>query len=281
MAKQDTKIYSYVPKLIEQVKAGKIDRREFLWTATLLGLSATSAYGVLGLTDPFDKPAEAAPVPGSIYRMAMRVPALENPATYSWAYDSLSARLVCDYLTRTGADNVTRPWLLEKWDASEDIKTWTLHLKPGIKWSNGDPLVADHIIWNIKRWVDPKVGSSILGLMASYMTVDVETGEKDATGKPKMTKKIWSDNAVEKIDDLDGPDQLPRAAARRARASLPLSGADPAPERERQVRQGQHRHRALFDGRVRGRQESRGQGAPGLLGQARCDRDDRGHRSRR
>ena len=30
------------------------------------------------------------------------IPALENPATYSWATDSLVTRLVCDYLTRTG-----------------------------------------------------------------------------------------------------------------------------------------------------------------------------------
>jgi peptide/nickel transport system substrate-binding protein len=201
MARHESKLHPYIPKLVEQVRDGTIDRREFLRTATLLGLSATSAYGALGLADPFAKPAQAATVPGSIYRMAMRVPALENPATYSWAYDSLSARLVCDYLTRTGADNVTRPWLVEKWDATEDIKTWTLHLRQDVKWSNGDPLVADHVIWNIKRWIDPAVGSSILGLMASYMTVDVETGEKDATGKPKMTKKMWDAKAIEKIDD--------------------------------------------------------------------------------
>ncbi|MBV8651775.1 MAG: ABC transporter substrate-binding protein [Alphaproteobacteria bacterium] len=202
MAEQDNKIHPYVPKLVEQVKAGKIDRREFLWSATLLGLSASSAYGVLGLADPMVRPAAAQTSgAGSIYRIAMRVPALENPATYSWAYDSLSARLVCDYLTRTGADNVTRPWLCEKWDATEDLKTWTLHLKQGVKWSNGDPFVADHVIWNIKRWIDPKVGSSILGLMAAYMTVEVESGEKDASGKPKMTKKMWDANAIEKVDD--------------------------------------------------------------------------------
>jgi peptide/nickel transport system substrate-binding protein len=201
MIARDNTPHPYIPNLVGQVRSGKLDRREFLWTATLLGLSAGSAYGVLGLADPFAGRAHAAPKPGSVYRVAMRIPALENPATYSWATDSLCARLVCDYLTRTGADNVTRPWLCEKWDASEDLKTWTLHLKQGVKWSNGDPFVADHVIWNIKRWIDPKVGSSILGLMAAYMTVDVETGEKDASGKPKMTKKMWSDNAVEKVDD--------------------------------------------------------------------------------
>ena len=131
----------------------------------------------------------------------MRIPALEDPATYSWAMESLCTRNVCDYLKRTGPDNLTRPWLLEKWEASEDLKTWTLFLKKGIKWSNGDELVSDHVIWNLKRWIDEKVGSSILGLMSSYMTVEVDTGEKDAKGKPKKSKRIWSDNAIEKVDE--------------------------------------------------------------------------------
>jgi ABC-type transport system substrate-binding protein len=104
-------------------------------------------------------------------------------------------------LTRTGPDNLTRPWLLEKWEASEDLKTWTLLLKKGIKWSNAEDLVADHVIWNMKRWIDEKVGSSILGLMSSYMTVEVEAGEKDVKGNPKKSKKIWADNAIEKVDD--------------------------------------------------------------------------------
>src|SRR5215471_15359474 len=200
MVKSDDKLHPYVPRLVEQVKERKINRRDFLQTATLLGLSASSAYGVLGLADPFAKPA-AAQGAGGVYRLAMRVPALENPATYSWVYDSNVARQVCEYLTRTGPDNVTRPALAEKWEASEDLKTWTFYLRKGVKWSNGDELVADQVIWNMKRWLDPKVGSSILGLMSSYMTNDVDLGEKDSKGNPTKTKQIWSDKAIEKVDD--------------------------------------------------------------------------------
>jgi peptide/nickel transport system substrate-binding protein len=193
-------MHPYVPTLVEQVKSGKLDRREFLRTATLLGLSATSSYALLGLQDPVGKPAAAAGTGGTV-RYSMRIPALENPHTYSWGYDANVCRQVCEYLTRTGVDNVTRPWLLESWDASEDLKTWTLHLRKGIKWSNGEEFVADHVIWNIKRWLDEKTGSSILSLMASYMTKTVETTEKDAAGNPKKSRVLWSDNAIEKVDD--------------------------------------------------------------------------------
>ena len=40
--------HSYIPKLKEQFCEGKIDRREFLRYSTLLGMSATAAYAVVG-----------------------------------------------------------------------------------------------------------------------------------------------------------------------------------------------------------------------------------------
>lgn len=179
-------IHPYLPKLAEQFADKKVDRREFLRTSTLLGLSATAAYAIAGLPGGgYVRPAAAQT--GGTVRISIRVPALDNPHTYSWVYDSNSARQVCDYLTRTGFDNITRPWLVD-WNASEDLKTWTLNLKQGVKWSNGDDLVADHVIWNITRWLDPDVGSSILGLMQGYMMND------DGTA-------IWDANAIEKVDD--------------------------------------------------------------------------------
>ena len=45
MTEDLTKMHSYLPKLVEQMKGGRVDRREFLRTATLLGLSAGAAYG--------------------------------------------------------------------------------------------------------------------------------------------------------------------------------------------------------------------------------------------
>ena len=186
---QDLKaIHPYLPKLATQLQEGQVSRREFLRTSTLLGLSAASAYALAGLpmSEYLVPPARAAE--GGVIKFSMRVPALENPATFSWVYDSNSVRQVCDYLTRTDADNITHPLLLEKWQPSEDLKTWDLHLKKDIKWSNGEKFVADHAIWNIKRWLDPAVGSSVLGLMKGYMMTD-------------DGKALWDANAVQKVDD--------------------------------------------------------------------------------
>ena len=42
------RIHSYVPELCEQLRKGEVDRREFLRTATLLGVSAGAAYTMAG-----------------------------------------------------------------------------------------------------------------------------------------------------------------------------------------------------------------------------------------
>ncbi|WP_119460189.1 ABC transporter substrate-binding protein [Rhodospirillaceae bacterium SYSU D60014] len=187
MAEDLKTIHSYLPTLVDQLEAGKLDRREFLRTSTLLGLSATAAYALAGVPEQgMVAPARAAD--GGTIRISMRVMPLESPHTYSWVQDSNITRQVCDYLTRTGPDNVTEPWLLEKWVASDDLKTWDLILKKGITWSNGDELTAEHVIWNMKRWVDPKVGSSILGLVQGYLMNDEGTA-------------LWNADAIEKVDD--------------------------------------------------------------------------------
>jgi peptide/nickel transport system substrate-binding protein len=212
------KIHPYLPKLLEQFRDGKVDRREFLRTSTLLGLSAGTAFTLAGCDDKeevaeapaeetveeevVEAPAEEPAAAGEkIVRISMRVPAVDNPATYSWVYDSNITRQVCDYLTRTGTDNVTRPWLLDRWEASDDLKTWTLYLKQGVKWSNGDEFNADHVIWNLTRWLDESVGSSVLGLMKGYMLAEFDTGETNEDGSPKIGTRLWSDNAIEKVDD--------------------------------------------------------------------------------
>jgi peptide/nickel transport system substrate-binding protein len=190
----DRRVHPFIPKLVEQLEERRIDRREFLRTSTLLGLSASTAYGIVGkVFGPDAVPrarAQGTPKQGGVLKISMRIPELKNPHTFSWVYDSNTVRQVNDYLTRTGVDNVTRPWLLENWQASDDLKTWTLNLRRDVTWANGEPLLADQIIWNIERMLNPDVGSSWLGLMEGFLL----TKEGDKTA-------LWDANAIEKVDD--------------------------------------------------------------------------------
>ena len=186
-------------QLKRQFNEGKLDRREFIRYATLLGVSATAAYGMMGMVAP--EPARAADMPkGGSVRLSMRVYKVDDPHTYSWLHDSNQGRGTHEYLTKTGSDNVTRPYLCSKWVASDDLKTWDLHLQK-VKWHNGRDFTADDVIWNIEHCLDPGTGSSVLGLMKGYMLEEYETGEKDDDGNPKKSTRLWDANAIEKVDD--------------------------------------------------------------------------------
>ena len=91
-----------------------------------------------------------------------------HPAQISWIHQANQLRQVAEYLTYTDRDNITHPWLLESWEASDDLKTWTLKLRKGIKFNNSDEFNADDVIFSMNEWLNPNVGSSMLGLM-SYL----------------------------------------------------------------------------------------------------------------
>jgi peptide/nickel transport system substrate-binding protein len=197
----DRSEHSHISTLKRLFAENTIDRREFLRTATLLGLSASAAYGFVG-GSPFPEALAQTQMPkGGRLRIGMRVFDVSNPRRNPSTAGSNLVRQTCEYLSLTGRDNVTRPYLLESWSASEDLKTWTLKVRRNIKWFSGRAFTADDVVWNIKNAVDPATGSSILGLMKPYLMADVPTGAVGADGKPVTASRLWDANAVEKVDD--------------------------------------------------------------------------------
>jgi peptide/nickel transport system substrate-binding protein len=233
--------HALVPTLKRQLVEGQIDRREFVRYATLLGVAAPAAYAFVARVtrERLVAPAEAqAALPkGGTLRIAMRCQDLKSPHTYSWIESANSARQVLDYLTVTGVDNVTRPSLIEKWEPSPDLKTWTLRVRKSVKWHNGRQFTADDVVWNLKRVLDPKTGSSVLGLMKGFLLEDYETGEKDDKGNPKKTSRLWDANAIQKVDDftvrLNG--KTPQLAVPEQLFHYPLLILDPAENGEFKV----------------------------------------------
>ncbi len=197
------KMHPIIERAGAEMADGMLERREFLRIATLLGVAAPVAYGLAGL--PLPAMAQtAAPKKGGIVRIGMRVQDLKSPHTYSWIEGANAARQVVDYLTFTGTDNVTRPNLVEKWEASPDLKTWTFSLRKDVTWRKGDrKFTADDAIWNLNRLLDAKTGSSTVGLLKGFILEEFETDEIDAkTQKKKKSTKLWDANAIQKVDDF-------------------------------------------------------------------------------
>jgi peptide/nickel transport system substrate-binding protein len=170
--KEMEKTHPAIPEAYEKLVQGRISRRDFLRFSTLLGLSASTAYflAACGAPQPAAPAATEAPAAtikrGGTWTDSMQLQLLDHPARLSWVEGANIVRQVSEYLTLTGVDNITRPYLLDKWEASDDVLTWDLYLKKGIKFNNGDELTADDVMFTFGEWLNPDVGSSMLGLLA-------------------------------------------------------------------------------------------------------------------
>lgn len=162
------KLHPAIPDMQSMLRQDKITRREFLRLATLLGASTTTAYLLAGCRPQPISTSDTAVQRGGRIRVGSSIQPIDHPARLSWVEGANQLRQVAEYLTETGPDNLTRPWLLERWEADETVKTWTLYLRRGIRFNNGQALTADDLLFNFQQWLDPSVGSSMLGLL-SYL----------------------------------------------------------------------------------------------------------------
>ena len=171
------RIHPAVMDAASDLRRGKISRRDFLRFATLLGTSATMAYALAGCAPPAPaastgSSASSAPAAatggikrGGTWTSAMLLQRIDHPARLSWLQGGNVVRQVNEYLTEVGADNTTRPNLLDSWEASDDVKEWTLNLRQDVTFNNGDKLTADDVLFTFGQWLDPDVGSSMLGFL--------------------------------------------------------------------------------------------------------------------
>ncbi|WP_428483657.1 ABC transporter substrate-binding protein [Rhodopila sp.] len=140
-----------------------LSRRDALAGGSAAALAATmaSAPAAEGSTVRVAYPAAAA----TLDPAKMRVGGLD----YNYARGVFS-RL-------TAQDDITQvlPDLATSWEATEDLKTWIFHLRPGVKFHDGKPLDAADVVFTYNRLLDPAIGSVLrasLGAVGKVEAVD-------------------------------------------------------------------------------------------------------------
>ena len=67
---------------------------------------------------------------------------------------------VYDTLVEPGPDLSFQPALASDWEVSDDLLTWTFHLRDDVTWHNGREFTAEDVVFSFNRIMDPDVGAA-------------------------------------------------------------------------------------------------------------------------
>ncbi|OZC86761.1 ABC transporter substrate-binding protein [Rhodococcus sp. 15-649-1-2] len=163
-------------------------RRNHVLSASALavaaGLLLSACAGGSNTTSTFDENAE--PVSGGTFTFGLNSDLdCVDPQQTGSSVAALVSRNVLDSLVGHTENNEFTPWLAESWEVSDDATSYTFSLRDGVTFSDGTPLDADAVKFNLDRIFDPATKSnyarSLLGPLREVTAVDPTTVRVDFT----------------------------------------------------------------------------------------------------
>jgi len=143
------------------LRRGRLSRRSLLAQGLALGGGIAGA-GMLGGTVPSSAAAAAAvqPKTGGTFICAQEVdPISLDPHTDS-NFSALQAfEHIYESLTQYDEKMNIIPCLAQSWEVQNGGKAWVFHLRPNVKFHNGQVMTADDVKYTIDRVLDPKTAS--------------------------------------------------------------------------------------------------------------------------
>jgi peptide/nickel transport system substrate-binding protein len=159
--------YNEAPSLAERVAAGELPPVEERLPENPLIVDVVEEIGQYG----------------GVWRRAFLGPADANNYV----------RVVYDSLLRFSPDgSEIMPHLVESWEPSEDFTSWTLHLRRGARWSDGEPFTADAIMF----WYEDVV-------LNEDLTPTVPSWIQNADGSPVLVEREDDDSVRFTFDQPD------------------------------------------------------------------------------
>jgi peptide/nickel transport system substrate-binding protein len=170
----------YEYHLVEEVRAGRLTRRQLIARATVAGVSASSIGTLLAACggsssskSTSTKAAAGAVKRGGTFRLGCAVPTADVDPVFLFDQGGIfTAQLAGETLCKRMADTSLQPRLATSWRQNGSAKEWEFKIRQGVTWHDGRPLTVDDVVATMKMLTDPKVGSSALSAFSGVLSPD-------------------------------------------------------------------------------------------------------------
>jgi len=139
------------------------------------GKKQTGAVADLDSKAPLPEPPRVAPCEPGVRGGRLVLANFTDPKTFNpitaaetssldliyWMFDAL--------VKKNQQTQEIEPGLAERWTVEPDQKTWTFHLRKGLRWSDGKPLTADDVVFTYN---DVVYNTNIVNVKVDYIRLD-------------------------------------------------------------------------------------------------------------
>jgi peptide/nickel transport system substrate-binding protein len=154
--------------LLDELAAGRLDRRGFLRHAGVIGFAAALPAPLIMLPPAT---ARADDVHATALTVGMTVPSgAIDPLTVADTGGVCMLSQVGEYLALSDASLQLRPWLAESWQPNGDGSVWTFRLRDDVRFHDGRPMRAADVVATMERLADPANGSVALSAFAGALS---------------------------------------------------------------------------------------------------------------
>jgi peptide/nickel transport system substrate-binding protein len=173
--------------LIDELRAGRISRREFIRRGTVVGMSiplvafVAAACGKSSPTAPTSvasgpsgSPSTSAVKPGGTITVSEISPAgAVNPLTVADEGGLATLGQAGQYLTWSNKDLHLEPVIAESWSSNADASVWTFKIRQGVTYNDGTtPLTAADVVATLKAHSDPANKGNALSAFTGVLIPD-------------------------------------------------------------------------------------------------------------
>ena len=177
--------------LIDEYRAGYIDRREFIRRGAVTGMSL-SALSFLAAacgsgttsdnTESSSQTANAKVKPGGTVKAGIGAPAgALDPVTVNNQGGLAVLGQTGEYLVWSDRKLEPQPRLATSWEPNQDGSVWTFKIRQGVKFHDGSPMTARDVVTTFDRLTDPANSSNALSTFTGVLKKGGATAPDDQT----------------------------------------------------------------------------------------------------